>query len=83
MLAVLEATGIRLSELAGIRSDPGDPRRSDLDQWHREITVHGKDRKTRVVKIGYDAARAIDRYLRVHARHAGRNCGWAPETAAR
>ena len=27
MVAVLEATGIRLSELAGIRYDPGDPRR--------------------------------------------------------
>jgi hypothetical protein len=42
MIAALKATGIRLSELAGIRYDPGDPRRSDLDLWHREITVHGK-----------------------------------------
>jgi integrase/recombinase XerD len=70
MIAVLKATGIRLSELAGIRYDPGDPRRSDLDLWHREITVHGKGRKTRTVKVGHDAARALDRYLRVRARHA-------------
>jgi site-specific recombinase XerD len=70
MIAVLKATGIRLSELAGIRYDPGDPRRSDLDLWHREITVHGKGRKTRVVKISHDAARALDRYLRARARHA-------------
>jgi site-specific recombinase XerD len=70
IIAVLEATGIRLSELAGIRHDPGDPRRSDLDLWHREITVHGKGSKTRIVKISHDAARALDRYLRVRARHA-------------
>jgi site-specific recombinase XerD len=70
MIAVLRATGIRLSELAGIRYDPGDPRRSDLDLWHREITVHGKGRKTRTVKISCDAARALDRYIRARARHA-------------
>ncbi len=50
VIAVFRTTGIRLSELAGIRYDPGDPRRSDIDLWHREITVHGKGRKTRTVK---------------------------------
>ncbi len=70
VIAVLKATGIRLSELAGIRYDPGDPRHSDLDLWHREITVHGKGRKTRTVKISHAAARALDRYLRARARHA-------------
>ena len=58
VIAVFRSTGMRLSELAGIRYDPGNPRRSDLDLWHREITVHGKGRKTRTVKIGHDAARA-------------------------
>jgi integrase/recombinase XerD len=70
MIAVFRATGMRLSELAGIRYDPGDRRRSDLDLWRREITVHGKGRKTRTVKISHDAARALDRYIRVRARHA-------------
>ena len=70
IISVLEATGIRLSELAGIRYDPGDPGRGDVDLWHREITVHGKGSKTRIVKISHDAARALDRYLRVRARHA-------------
>ena len=32
--------------------------------------MHGKGRKTRTVKIGYDAARALDRYIPVRARHA-------------
>ena len=31
ILAVFQATGIRLGEMAGIRYDPGDPERSDLD----------------------------------------------------
>ena len=43
--------------------------RSDVDLWHRNITVQGKGRRTRV-KIGFGAARSLDRYLRVRARHA-------------
>ena len=69
IIALLEATGIRLSELAGIRYTD-DLRRSDVDLWHREITVHGKGSKTRIVKISHDAARSLDRYIRVRARHA-------------
>ena len=69
VIAVLEATGIRLSELAGIRYTD-DPPGGDVDPWHREITVRGKGGKTRIVKIGHDAARSLDRYLRVRARHA-------------
>jgi integrase/recombinase XerD len=72
IIAVLKACGIRLSELAGIRYDQDDPYRSDVDLQEREITVCGKGRKTRTVKIGYDAARSLDRYLRVRARHPAR-----------
>ena len=67
---MFRATGIRLSELAGICYDPCDQRRSDIDLWQREITVRGKGGKTRIVKIGYDAARALDRYVRIRAKHA-------------
>jgi integrase len=70
VVAVLEATGIRLSELAGIRFDPDDPRRGDVDLWRREITVRGKGRTTRIVKISRGAACSLDRYIRVRARHA-------------
>ena len=69
IIAVLKASGIRLSELAGIRYHPDDPRRSDIDLWQREITVRGKGGRPRIVKISYDAARAVDRYLRARARH--------------
>ena len=39
VIAVFRATGMRLSELAGIRYDPDEPRRSDIDLRGREITV--------------------------------------------
>jgi integrase/recombinase XerD len=69
IIAVLKASGIRLSELAGIRYHPHDPRHSDIDLWQREIAVRGKGGRPRIVKISYDAARAVDRYLRARARH--------------
>jgi site-specific recombinase XerC len=59
MIAVFRATRMGLSELTGIRYDPDDLRRS-----------RSKGRITRIVKIGHDNGRALDRYLRVRARHA-------------
>jgi site-specific recombinase XerD len=76
IIAVLTATGIRAGELAAIRYDPNDPRRSDLDLWSREITVRGKGGRPRVVKIGHEAARALDRYIRVRSKHAQ---AWRPQ----
>ncbi len=69
ILAVFRATGIRLAELAGIRYDPGDPGRSDLDLERREIHVREKGGRDRTVRIDHEAARRVDRYLRVRARH--------------
>ncbi len=76
IIAVFKATGIRLSEPAGLRYDPGDPRHSDIDLWQREITVRGKGGKDRIVKIGHQTARSLDRYLRARARHAQ---AWRPQ----
>src|ERR1022692_1549738 len=45
IIAVFRATGVRLSELAGIAYDAEDAQRSDVDLWQREITVRGKGRK--------------------------------------
>jgi site-specific recombinase XerD len=70
VIAVLKATGIRAGELAGIRYDPHDSLRGDLDLMQREITVRGKGGRQRIVRIGHEAARTLDRYLRVRARHA-------------
>jgi site-specific recombinase XerD len=86
VIAVFRATGMRLSELAGIRYVPDDQSCSDVDLCYREITVRGKGGKTRVVKIGYDAARSLDRYIRSGPgtrRRTGRSCGSGSTTAAR
>jgi integrase/recombinase XerD len=69
IIELFKATGIRLSELAGIRYDPEHRDRNDIDLEHRELRVRGKARKERIVKFGHDAARAIDRYIRLRARH--------------
>jgi site-specific recombinase XerC len=88
VIAVFTATGIRLSELAGIRYDPGDPRRSDIDLWHREITVHGKGRTTRTVK-SRSATTPRTAWTGTSAsapgtpRRTGRSCGSGQTTADR
>jgi len=69
IIAVFTATGIRLSELAGLRC-------SDIDLWQREITVRGKGGKDRIVRIGHQAARSLDRYIRARCRHAQ---AWRPQ----
>ena len=76
MIAVLTASGIRAGELAGIRYDPHDASRSDLDLQQREITVRGKGGRPRVVRIGHEAALALDRYLRIRSKHAQ---AWRPQ----
>ena len=62
IIAVLTATGIRLSELAGLRC-------GDVDLWQRELTVRGTGGKDRIVKIGHQTALGLDRYLRARSRH--------------
>jgi site-specific recombinase XerD len=69
IIAVFTATGIRLSELAGLRC-------SDVDLWQREITVRGKGGKDRIVKIGHHTAQNLDRYIRARSRHAQ---AWQPQ----
>ena len=70
IIAVFTATGIRLAEMTGIRYHPDDPARSDLDLQAREISIAGKGGTVRTVRIGHQAARSLDRYLRARARHA-------------
>jgi site-specific recombinase XerD len=76
IIAVLTATGIRAGELAGICYHPNDLRHSDIDLWRREITVRGKGGRARVVRIGPQATRALDRYLRARSRHTQ---AWRPQ----
>ena len=68
ILAVFRSTGIRLTEMAGIRYHPDDLDRGDVDLGRREIYVRGKGGKDRIVRI--DPRRPADhRYLRARAKH--------------
>jgi site-specific recombinase XerD len=69
IIAVFRATGIRLAEMTGIRYHRDDLARNDVDLEAREIRIAGKGGTPRTVKIGHQAARSLDRYLRTRARH--------------
>ncbi|MBI2205645.1 MAG: tyrosine recombinase XerC [Candidatus Rokubacteria bacterium] len=56
ILELLYASGLRVSELAGLDVD-------DVERADRLVRVHGKGGKERVVPFGAAAARALDRYL--------------------
>lgn len=66
-------------DLAIIRlwCEPGSPRRAemaaltvdDVDLRHDQITVRGKGDRVRVIPFGAKTGQALDRYLRVRARH--------------
>lgn len=63
------ATGARLAEIAALRWTPADDATNDLDLDQAIIRVMGKGRRERVVSIGAKAAKALDRYVRLRARH--------------
>ena len=79
IIAVLTATGIRAGELAGIRYDPHDPRRSDVDLWRRRSRC-----AARAAGRGWSgsATRLPGRWTGTSAsgpgmgRRGGRSCGW-------
>ena len=58
LLEIMYGCGLRASEAIGL--DVGD-----VDIRHGFVRPHGKGSKDRIVPLGREAARAIDRYLRV------------------
>lgn len=69
IVRVFADTGIRRSELLGIELE-----HVDLDDGR--IRVTGKGSRTRDVAIGAQTARALDRYLRVRAKHPDAELPW-------
>jgi site-specific recombinase XerD len=63
------ATGARLAEIAALRWIPDDETMNDVDLDSAIIRVMGKGRRERVVSIGAKGAKAVDRYVRLRARH--------------
>ncbi|HSW41272.1 MAG TPA: tyrosine-type recombinase/integrase [Patescibacteria group bacterium] len=70
IIRTFAGTGARLSEVTGLRWTPKDPETNDVDLDAATIHVLGKGRRPRVAHMGAKAAKAIDRYLRLRARHA-------------
>ena len=86
IIAVLRAAVIRLAELAGLRYDPGDPRRSDIDLRQRESPSAA--RAARTASSG-SATRQPAAWTGTSApgpgtrRLGSRSCGWESTTGSR
>ena len=79
IIEVLLATGVRRSEVAGIRCDPGNAVRGDLNLAGREIRIRGKGGRERIVKISYQGRAALTGTCgsaRDIRWRPGRSCGW-------
>lgn len=62
-------TGMRVSEMCGIRL-------LDLDMRADQVTVHGKGDRIRILPFGARAGTALERYLRLRARHKLAGLPW-------
>jgi tyrosine recombinase XerC len=72
MLELLYGTGIRLSELVGLRI-------ADVDFYNSTLKVLGKGRKHRIVPLGRKAADALKKYLARRDELAGASRTGGPE----
>ena len=69
IIRVFIDTGARLAEATNLRWDPADDTLNDVDLELGQLKVLGKGRRERVLAIGRKTVRALDRYIRVRARH--------------
>ena len=64
IIRVLLDSGARRAEIAALRWTPGNPETNDVSLDERQLRVLGKGRRERLVVIGREAVRSLDRYLR-------------------
>ncbi len=69
-------TGARRAEVAGLRWDPHDPEKRDIDLASGLVRLMGKGRRPRIVSVGAKTARAMDRYLRRRAERRHHDLPW-------
>lgn len=62
MVRLFVDTGMRVAEMCGISLD-------DLDMRADQVTVRGKGDRVRILPFGAKTGTALERYLRVRARH--------------
>jgi site-specific recombinase XerD len=76
ILRVLIDTGLRVSGLANLRYDLDDEDRNDVFLTQRRLRIRLKGGDETWVPIGKKAAAALDRYIRVRARHDQASSPW-------
>jgi site-specific recombinase XerD len=76
ILRIFMDTGMRVSGLTGLRYDPQNEARNDVLLAKRRLRVRLKGGREIWVPLGKKAASALDRYLRVRARHPQANSPW-------
>jgi len=80
LVRVFLSTGARLSEVTNLRWTREVPETNDVDLDAGIMRVMGKGRRERIAFLSPKAVKALDRYLRLRARHhsaALPTCGWA------
>lgn len=69
-------TGMRVSGLANLRYDPDEENRTDVFLSQRRLRLRLKGGDETWVPIGKKTAAAVDRYIRVRARHSHASSPW-------
>ncbi len=76
LLRVFIDTGARRAEIEGLRWTPTDDETNDVDLDMGVLRVIGKGRRERILPIGARTVKALDRYLRLRARHPAAAQPW-------
>ncbi len=76
LLRVFIDTGARRAEIAGLRWTPADDETNDVDLDRGLLRVMGKGRRERVLPVGAKTIKALDRYIRLRARHPSAALPW-------
>ena len=70
IIRIMLDAGVRRAELLGIRYDPNDPAKNDVEDIRKGVVrVFGKGRRDRSVYIGPKTASALTRYRRHRSQH--------------
>jgi site-specific recombinase XerD len=69
MIRLFVDTGIRVAEMCGIGQD-------DLDMRADQVTIRGKGDRVRILPFGAKTGTALERYLRLRARHKLAGLPW-------
>lgn len=76
LLRVFIDTGARRSEVANLRWAPDEPEANDVDLELGQLRLIGKGRRERLVAVGRQTVRALDRYLPLRDRHDTAHLPW-------